>query len=88
MALVGATAVLTLTGCADLTREAMCADDAYPVWPVNAPDSGRTCVPNGQEPPTGYACYPMGHVPHWTDEDYNPMTSASPGKETTKPPQG
>lgn len=79
LAIVGSlvAAVLALTGCSG-SREALCQSDEYPVWSTSAPGDGRACVVNGQEPPVGYARYPKGHAPHWLDEDYNPVASASP----------
>jgi hypothetical protein len=46
-------------GCAD---DAICGSDSYPVKAVGT-TSGRDCVPEGQDPPSGYVRYPEGKVP-------------------------
>ena len=46
-------------GCAE---DAVCGSDAYPVKAVGN-TTGRTCVPEGEDPPAGYVRYPEGKVP-------------------------
>lgn len=69
VSLVGIVSVLA--GCS-LPRERMCSGGEYPVYALEAPSTGRTCVDDGDEPPSGYAPYPEGRVPEYLDEDYNP----------------
>lgn len=56
-----------LTACA-FTRERMCGSGEYPVWSVRYPETGGACVPEGGQPPPGYATYPPGLVPEYFDE--------------------
>jgi hypothetical protein len=60
------TATLML-GCS--TREHVCSSGNHPVWSLQYPETGRTCVPDGRPPPRGYATYPAGHTPTYTDEE-------------------
>jgi hypothetical protein len=50
------------------TRERMCVAGEYPVWSVRYPETGGACVPEGDQPPPGYATYPPGLVPEYFDE--------------------
>jgi hypothetical protein len=50
---------LLTAGCVD---DAICRSDWYPVKQVGS-QTGRDCVPEGQEPPAGYVRYPEGKVP-------------------------
>ena len=58
--LAGVTAAV-LTGCSFQIEEASCGGGQYPVLAVGS--TGGDCVPNGEEPPAGYARYPEGKVP-------------------------
>ncbi|MEU5655201.1 hypothetical protein ABZ802_06250 [Streptomyces sp. NPDC047737] len=69
-ALVGAAAVVTLTGCAGVEyREAICSDGEYPVLSVGG--TGSACVPDDEEPPAGFARYPEGKVPQHVDDKWD-----------------
>ncbi len=57
----------------------MCPEGEYPVRADSFPASGRACVEEGREPPSGYRRFPAGHVPHWVDDDYDPTAMHSPG---------
>jgi hypothetical protein len=57
-----------LTGC-PLGRERICSRGEHVVKSIEAPETGRTCVRNGQPPPKGYEEYPAGKVPTYMDED-------------------
>lgn len=59
---------VTLTGC-PLGRERICSRGEHVVKSIEAPETGRTCVRNGQPPPNGYEEYPAGNVPTYTDDD-------------------
>jgi hypothetical protein len=58
LAMTGVIAGL-LTGCS--IEESICGGDDYPVLAVGS--TGGDCVPDGEEPPKGYARYPEGKVP-------------------------
>jgi hypothetical protein len=61
-AVLALTAVgLGTTGC----RERACRGGEHVVRSVEAPDTGRTCVPDGAPPPAGYEEYPPGEAPEW-----------------------
>ncbi|WHM41073.1 hypothetical protein [Streptomyces sp. BPTC-684] len=64
---LAATAALSVTGCS--LREASCGGGEYPVLAVGS--TGGACVPNGQEPPTGYTRYPAGKVPEHVDDRWD-----------------
>ncbi|MFN8075158.1 MAG: lipoprotein [Kineosporiaceae bacterium] len=59
-------AVLTLSGC----RERMCEEGQYPARSTQFPETGRVCVPVGQEPPVGYERFPAGQEPTFVDQDH------------------
>ncbi|MFI9150268.1 SCO0607 family lipoprotein [Streptomyces sp. NPDC053367] len=68
--LVGAAAVVALTGCSALEyREEQCMSDHYPVLAVN--NTGADCVPDGEQPPAGYARYPEGKVPRYVGDEWD-----------------
>ena len=50
-------------------REPVCSSGSYPVIHVNG--TGRTCVPQNQEPPAGFTRYPRGQVPRYVDDDWD-----------------
>ena len=51
-------------------RERICGSGQYPVKAVgNA--TGRTCVPERQDPPAGYVRYPTGKVPEHVDDEWD-----------------
>lgn len=58
-------AVMSVSGC----RERTCIEGEYPARSVDHPDTGRVCVPDGQEPPAGYERFPEGQVPTYVDQD-------------------
>ncbi|GGR29274.1 hypothetical protein GCM10010251_51890 [Streptomyces aurantiogriseus] len=66
LSLVGLSAAL-LTGCS--IEEASCGGGEYPVLAVGS--SGSSCVPNGEEPPAGYARYPEGKVPEHVGDKWD-----------------
>ena len=68
--MLGVVAVVTSTvvGCAGF-RERVCSEGEYPVWSVKYPETGRACVPHGEDPGRGYATYPPGLVPKYTDDE-------------------
>lgn len=57
---------LLLSGC--IARERVCSEAEYPVWSVKYPETGGACVPKGEHPPSGYATYPPGLVPHYEED--------------------
>jgi hypothetical protein len=65
-ALVAAT--VALGGCP--VREHICSGGDYPVKAVGN-KTGRTCVPEGQDPPAGYVRYPAGKVPKYVDDEWD-----------------
>lgn len=62
------TAALT-SGCL-FWRERICPEGEYPVKQVGSA-TGRTCVPDGQEPPEGYVRYPAGKVPEYRFDEWD-----------------
>jgi hypothetical protein len=60
-------AAMTVAGCS--FRERMCSSGKHAVWSVQYPETGRTCVRDGDAPPAGYATYPPGKTPTYVDED-------------------
>ncbi len=50
-------------------RERVCERSEYAVRAITAPDAGRTCVPNDQEPPPGYERFPAGEKPTYLEDD-------------------
>lgn len=65
--LVAASLAVMLSGCG-LGRERICSRGEHVVKSVEAPETGRTCVRDGEPPPNGYEEYPPGRVPKYTDE--------------------
>lgn len=59
--------VAMLVGCS--AEDAICGGGEYPVMAVGS--TGSTCVPNGQEPPRGYARYPQGKVPQHVGDKWD-----------------
>lgn len=68
-ALAGSAALVALTGCSFEYQEDICASQEYPVTTVNG--TGSACVPNGEEPPSGYVRYPEGKVPQQVDDQWD-----------------
>jgi hypothetical protein len=60
---------LLLTGACSI-RQAICRDGEYPVKAVGN-TTGRTCVPDGRQPPAGYVRYPDGQVPKYVDDKWD-----------------
>ncbi|CAL9391615.1 hypothetical protein SUDANB145_01277 [Streptomyces sp. enrichment culture] len=67
-ALVGGAAVVALTGCSGF-QDDICGGGEYPVLFVGS--TGSACVPDGEEPPKGYARYPEGKVPQQVDDKWD-----------------
>ena len=44
-------------------EERICRGGEHPVRSIEAPDTGRTCVRDGEPPPAGYEEYPPGRHP-------------------------
>ena len=63
---VSVCAVLLLAGC---VPDAICGSDDYPVLQVGG--TGRQCLPEGQEPPAGWARYPPGQEPKHVDDKWD-----------------
>jgi hypothetical protein len=57
-----------LVGC--IGRDRICRSGEYPVKHVGT-TTGRTCVPDGEEPPAGYVKYPAGKVPEYVDDKWD-----------------
>ncbi|MFD9006459.1 SCO0607 family lipoprotein [Streptomyces sp. NPDC059582] len=69
-ALVGAAAVVALTGCSGLEyQEAICSSGEYPVLTVNG--TGSACTANDEKPPSGYTRYPKGKVPQQVGDKWD-----------------
>ncbi|MFC3736363.1 SCO0607 family lipoprotein [Paractinoplanes deccanensis] len=66
LAAVAMAAGLLMAGCLD---QAICRNGEYPAAQVG--NTGRTCVPDGQEPPAGYVRYPPGQEPQRTDDEWD-----------------
>ncbi len=58
---------IVLAGCP--VRERLCSEGEHVVKSIEAPDTGRTCVRDGDPPPEGYEEYPPGQVPIFRGED-------------------
>jgi hypothetical protein len=56
-------------GCSSVFRERMCSPGEHAVRAIEAPDTGRTCVKNGQPPPPRYEEFPPGQRPTYVDQD-------------------
>jgi hypothetical protein len=70
MALAAGAALLALTGCAGFEyREAVCWGGEYPVLSVGG--TGSACVPDAEQPPSGFARYPEGKVPEQVDDKWD-----------------
>ena len=67
LALASVTVVLLATGCS--MEDAQCGGGEYPVLAVGS--SGSACVPDGEEPPKGFARYPEGKVPEHVDDKWD-----------------
>ncbi|MFE7758220.1 SCO0607 family lipoprotein [Streptomyces sp. NPDC057418] len=59
LALAGVMVALLTSACS--MQQATCGGGEYPVLAVGS--AGSACVPDGEEPPKGYARYPEGKVP-------------------------
>jgi hypothetical protein len=64
-------AVLTASGflAAGCGPDAICASGEYPVIQVGG--TGRTCVADGQPPPSGFARFPAGQEPRHVDDKWD-----------------
>ncbi|MBL1109853.1 hypothetical protein JK361_35685 [Streptomyces sp. 5-8] len=47
----------------------MCLPGHYQVLAVN--DFGGDCIPDGEEPPAGWARYPEGKVPRYVGDEWD-----------------
>jgi hypothetical protein len=56
------------TGCS--IREAICSSGEYPVAAVNSL-TGRACVPDGEQPPSGYVRFPKGKEPQHVGDEWD-----------------
>jgi hypothetical protein len=61
-------AAVAMGGCP--AREQICRSGEYPVKAVGN-KTGRTCVPDGQDPPAGYVRYPPDKVPKHVDDEWD-----------------
>lgn len=61
-----AAAALLLGGCGP---DAICGSGDYPVLQTGG--TGRQCIPQGQEPPSGWARYPAGQEPKHVDDEWD-----------------
>ncbi len=70
MVVIVSTAVLALLlpGCS-LVRERACSSGEHAVKSIEAPETGRACVRDGQPPPKGYEEFPRGQVPKYADQE-------------------
>ncbi len=68
-ALALAAATLFLTGCSFEIRDNICSSGHYPVLTVGG--TGSDCVPDDEEPPSGYVRYPEGKVPEKVDDEWD-----------------
>jgi hypothetical protein len=68
LAIVFVGVVLVAGGCS--FRERICSSGAYPVKAVGN-KTGRTCVPDGQDPPAGYVRYPVDKTPKYVDDNWD-----------------
>jgi len=57
---------LLLGGCGN---DAICGGGEYPVQSING--TGRQCVSDQQDPPTGFARYPAGKEPQHVDDKWD-----------------
>ncbi len=57
-----------LPGCS-VVRERACNSGEHAVKSIEAPETGRACVRDGQPPPQGYEEYPPGQVPKYADQE-------------------
>ncbi|WP_328504756.1 hypothetical protein OG828_47925 [Streptomyces sp. NBC_00457] len=69
-ALLGAVAVVALSGCSALSlQEAICSDGEYPVMTIGG--TGSACVKDDEKVPEGYTRYPEGKVPQQVDDKWD-----------------
>ncbi|AJF69522.1 SCO0607 family lipoprotein [Streptomyces vietnamensis] len=69
-ALVGAGAVVALTGCAGIEyQEDICSSGEYPAMSVGA--TGSVCVSDKEKPPAGFVRYPEGKVPQQVGDKWD-----------------
>ncbi|WP_250008239.1 SCO0607 family lipoprotein [Actinoplanes sp. M2I2] len=67
LATVALAAGLT-AGCS--IRDAICSSGEYPVAAVDSL-TGRACVADGEQPPTGYVRFPEGKVPEHVGDEWD-----------------
>lgn len=61
--------LISLGACSSGFRERMCSPGEHAVRAIEAPDTGRTCVKDGQPPPPRYEEFPPGQRPTYVDQD-------------------
>ncbi len=66
IAVLGMAATLLLGGCG---KDAICGGGEYPVQAIAG--TGRQCVPDKQDPPTGFARYPSDKMPKHVDDEWD-----------------
>lgn len=64
-----ALALVALAGVAAGCQERVCRKGEHAVRSVAAPDTGRTCVKDGDPPPAGYEEYPPGEAPVYVGDE-------------------
>ncbi|MCO8271666.1 hypothetical protein M1L60_13805 [Actinoplanes sp. TRM 88003] len=65
---VAVLAGLLSAGCT--IRDAICRSEEYPVAAVDS-TTGRACVADGEEPPTGFVRFPEGKEPKHVDDEWD-----------------
>jgi len=68
VAAAGLCAALLVGGCS--LQDAVCRSGEYPVKQIGS-TTGAACVPDDEEPPTGYVRYPEGKVPEHVDDKWD-----------------
>lgn len=66
-AAAGAALAVAALGTAAGCQERVCRRGEHAVRSVEAPDTGRTCVRDGEPPPPGYEEFPPGEAPVYVD---------------------
>jgi hypothetical protein len=69
MALLLAVLMSSVGACSSVFRERVCSRGERSVRAIEAPETGRTCVKNGQPPPPRYEEFPPGQRPTYVDQD-------------------
>ncbi len=64
-----ATGIVGVVAACGPFKERVCEGGEYAARAIEAPDTGRTCVPNDQEPPPGYERFAPGQTPTYVEDD-------------------